>query len=966
MASRKRTKVGVATERRSNALVATFKPDFAGNYTSPVSLSELYGTAGEPGPHFANFFTPPMAGEDLRRDASGKGPDFDSFFAPPMTMDQLQAAGDAAAPKNALAAKAVADWEKTAKSSEPFVNGEKIYPEPPAGIKQGDFDWFAHNASLQGPDMTARVMALAAKAKAEGRTEPNLYEMLEMGAMVPPAMLQGAINAAASALTLPGDAASGKQPVMDPRTGMADPEAVARALDLTGLMSGGSFAGAPKGALGSGPVRIKSAAVKYDGKIYEGRDHMEAADAAAVANKIDENDIYDLLEGDGGFITDDGRYVERDEASRIAKAAGQLDETGVEGSPWTRAEDMDLNAGGKGLAPLLAADFSHAARVVEGLPTVRASADQWLATLKNKGVKDEELEWLKLPTGPQVLTKDEITAAIKAGTPVLEDVVKGDKVESGWSDAEDERYNELTDKGYDGKRTAAEDAEFLRLQERFDAVSDDYGNSNVVTKYSQYQLPGGEDYREILVTTPSSVVGSLVAKQRKSGRWSPHTGKFFIGPEQGFLTEAEALSWAKSNAYDGTKDYHSSHWDEPNVLGHMRVNDRKIDAPPPATIGAIEAKLAKGLDINPAYLGSGAPDLAVAKGIVTPDEASLWSKANHMDNKWAKDTALANPDGLKTLHAEELQSDWHQQGKKQGYKGIGDVSDYEATLEPAGWQIKDKSGKDVGVVPKTDQIRGLPANQVSADEAIKAWLDAGAVPDAPFKKSWPDLLLKRLVKRAIDEGYDAISWTDGATQAERYDLSKSVDRVVYSVNDQALRAYQNGQLVISKQNVPPDALENYIGKDAADAIVNRPTAKTIDGNELTGAGLKTEGAGMKAFYDQELPRRAKKLLGTPVEKKPLLSVDQNTVLHEAMVIARQYGDIDWNALGPDSRARYIKDAKESLGTVSGNTVHFVRLTPEVKARVAKGFPLFSSGAPILSDDGQYKLVPIDHDPFQGE
>ena len=48
-------------------------------------------------------------------------------------------------------------------------------------------------------------------------------------------------------------------------------------------------------------------------------------------------------------------------------------------------------------------------------------------------------------------------------------------------------------------------------------------------------------------------------------------------------------------------------------------------------------------------------------------------------------------------------------------------------------------------------------------------LTAG-VPNAPFKSSWPELALKRMIREASEQGYDAIGWTPGEVQAARYDL----------------------------------------------------------------------------------------------------------------------------------------------------------------------------------------------------
>ena len=54
------------------------------------------------------------------------------------------------------------------------------------------------------------------------------------------------------------------------------------------------------------------------------------------------------------------------------------------------------------------------------------------------------------------------------------------------------------------------------------------------------------------------------------------------------------------------------------------------------------------------------------------------------------------------------------------------------------------------------------------------------VPDAPFKTTWPELSLKRMIRYAAENGYDRITWDTGETSAERYDLSKHIDRIGYT------------------------------------------------------------------------------------------------------------------------------------------------------------------------------------------
>lgn len=69
---------------------------------------------------------------------------------------------------------------------------------------------------------------------------------------------------------------------------------------------------------------IRAAAVRYQGKTYEGALHSDAYEAAAQdTGKEFGRVIGDTKPQDAGFITSTGRYVDREEAARIANRAGQ-------------------------------------------------------------------------------------------------------------------------------------------------------------------------------------------------------------------------------------------------------------------------------------------------------------------------------------------------------------------------------------------------------------------------------------------------------------------------------------------------------------------------------------------------------------------------------------------------------------------------------------------------------------------
>src|SRR5262249_38137002 len=98
------------------------------------------------------------------------------------------------------------------------------------------------------------------------------------------------------------------------------------------------------------------------------------------------------------------------------------------------------------------------------------------------------------------------------------------------------------------------------------------------------------------------------------------------------------------------------------------------------------------------------------------------------------------------------------------------------------------------------------------------------VPDAPFKTTWPELALKRMLRYASEHGYDKIAWTSGETQAARYDLSKQVDHLLYKKN-------ADGTFQVSAQvpnrgghmlgdSIPAEKLEDHVGKEVAQRIID--------------------------------------------------------------------------------------------------------------------------------------------------
>jgi hypothetical protein len=131
--------------------------------------------------------------------------------------------------------------------------------------------------------------------------------------------------------------------------------------------------------------------------------------------------------------------------------------------------------------------------------------------------------------------------------------------------------------------------------------------------------------------------------------------------------------------------------------------------------------------------------------------------------------------------------------------------------------------------------------------------DKVGVPDAPFKKNWHELAMKRLLNYAADNGYDSIAITPGAEQAKRYDLSKQIDALEWDERTGRLYAKQKDGSDFDKMadGVTSENLPDYVGKEVAERMMSQPSTGT--NRILSGVELEVGGEGMKGFYDKMLP-----------------------------------------------------------------------------------------------------------------
>ena len=437
-----------------------------------------------------------------------------------------------------------------------------------------------------------------------------------------------------------------------------------------------------------------------------------------------------------------------------------------------------------------------------------------LEELKYSGLADY------LQSQPGKVKKEDVLSHLEANDLRLEEVVKGST--SKYAGKPQEELERLQAQ-YEAQGNWDESE---RIARAIDGVDEETGSTAGMPKFSQYQLPGGENYREMLIKLPPK--DPIAAEQYE---FFPKTGD---------------------------RLYRSSHWDEPNVLAHVRFNDR------------------------------------------------------------------TGPNGEKVLFIEELQSDWHQAGRKKGYE-----------TKQATYKIKREDGtyglfqydtiEEAQEGIKSGDYEGQSVTIEKVDERMVG------VPDAPWKKTWPIKSIQRMVRYAAENGYDSISWTPGEVQADRYDLSKHIDRLVYLPSEENLIAFKDNEEVINEY-VEPGKLEDFIGKEAAEKLINKPSEIKEDGlHILRGVDLKVGGEGMKGFYDKILPAEVNKFFNKAKYGNAKVGVTDlvsgNPVKHShGWTLDTENGD---QIAGPFASESEAKKAKTEVWTLP--------ITPEMKEQAMKGF-----------------------------
>jgi hypothetical protein len=274
------------------------------------------------------------------------------------------------------------------------------------------------------------------------------------------------------------------------------------------------------------------------------------------------------------------------------------------------------------------------------------------------------------------------------------------------------------------------------------------------------------------------------------------------------------------------------HFEDPNIVAFLRVDDRKGQ---PLEAEPVSDELVAS-DAVPDELYFQAQGFTWGEYKASPDADQ--ARIDRVEASWRGMSIEARKDMYRTgptiapsiYFIEELQSDWHQQGREFGYVGVEPDLDIDALMREreslatemvtaakefdklyfatfdqfiqnppmfngeqltySKWKTMSQglfndpsldfgrpemasfivdAMESAGLFDSYNALNDLREQIVALDQQITGEAAPQAVPDAPYKgDAWLTLALKRAVLDAVDRGSDQLAWSDSQVLVERW------------------------------------------------------------------------------------------------------------------------------------------------------------------------------------------------------
>jgi hypothetical protein len=526
-------------------------------------------------------------------------------------------------------------------------------------------------------------------------------------------------------------------------------------------------------------------------------------------------------------------------------------------------------------------------KAVENIKQPKAPAKQWMGILrKTAGVRAEEMEfmgleqWLDEQSGS--VSRDDLLNYIRANQLEIKDIVRGDvaRDQYGYVIEDGPSFDDAIAVLTDAVSLLDQAAKIDDVEEAFDVA--ETAIADIEALAPEYRLrrdvPRGTDGAPYIPAVSAVVEAHIKFLNDLKDNPNINVGE---------PTEHEAWQSPGGEGYREitlsapklTGDvFVDDHWGEPNVVAHMRFAER------------------------------------------------------------------TDRDGNKRLVIQEIQSDEHQKGRTEGYRRKRTPEEIAEKVE----QIKAAKDRYDRAVQRRREMRKkgeltdaqyeneMDNLREEAGDLLQFYNDVveggdtssieytkGAV-DLPIKTTWQELAFKRMLRWAVENGYDAVSWEGGDANAIVFDSPREVSAVHYIPKQSRIVGYAKkdgvGKVLYDRPATDKD-LNKIVGKEIADQLradlaegPNLPVG-VVFGNIDDKPSITLGGHAKRDLYDRVLPNKIGKL------------------------VKQWGGKVERVVLDEDVKDTGVRD-RAALDVPSTRPVWEVKITDAMRDAAMDGLPMF--------------------------
>lgn len=449
--------------------------------------------------------------------------------------------------------------------------------------------------------------------------------------------------------------------------------------------------------------------------------------------------------------------------------------------------------------------YSQMGKVIDGVKQNKVGAASVVNMLRGKGVKAEEIKWSGIEEfleGKKSVTKAELQEFVANSQLQIEEETL-DNEEIPYTEEQSAKIAEYTEKHHaimdelaaEWKRIVGSEAPFVR---EANINSDDIDRMlSDARKQRANETEAGARHTELqakireMITANDNFGFDRMGQPYRSIVWNPESfiANFDVSADDAslireFAESKRVMDEIRATAEVSEQDNHKLK----SLANQANAWSRKI-----ADIKSEHyAENAKHTTKWGQYKLDGGENYREYLFKMPGSEYSNQAMATHWGGEQSGVLAHARvqdfdtPDG-KMLFIEEIQSDWHNEGAKEGYadedsKGFTQLELGEYQMQdnrvPIA-EVTDAYGNVVAYVMKhngkyvVDKANGSRFDSFQNEEDALYALKADAqyqqgTPDAPFRKNYHEFVLKNLIRKAAEDGYSSIGWTTADMQSERW------------------------------------------------------------------------------------------------------------------------------------------------------------------------------------------------------